>query len=174
MCILIILLVILVVAAIMDLLFDKIYNEWILIGIIAGMVGAVWKNGEIGFFMAVVSMTIPVFLLYPLFMIGTLGAGDIKLLAVTGCFLTAKETVWCVGIAFVIGAVISLLKMLAERNFLQRMKYLLSYILDVFRSGEWKFYEEDIKDRKQQNKGKIHFALPILFSVIVYKGGINW
>ena len=38
----------------------------------------------------------------------------------------------------------------------------------------WLSYEEDIKDRKQQNKGKIHFALPILFSVIVYKGGINW
>lgn len=174
MCIFVILLVILVVAVIMDMCFDKIYNEWILIGIVAGLLCAVLENGEMGFLMAVMSMTVPVFILYPLFMIGGLGAGDIKLLAVTGCFFTIKETIICIGISFVIGAVLSLLKMLAERNFLQRMKYLLSYILDVFQSGEWKFYEEDIEDRKRRNEGKIHFALPILLGVLVYKGGISW
>ena len=174
MCIFVILLAILIVATIMDLCFDKIYNEWILIGIVAGLICAVWKNGEMGFMMAVISMTVPMFLLYPLFMIGCLGAGDIKLLAVTGCFLTIEENIICLGIAFLIGAVLSLLKMLAERNFLQRMKYLLSYILDVFQSGEWKFYEEDIKDRKRKHEGKIHFALPILLGVVVYKGGLYW
>lgn len=173
-CIFIVLLVILVVATIMDLCFDKIYNEWIMIGIVAGLVCAVWQNGEIGFLMAVASMIVPIFLLYPLFMIGCLGAGDIKLLAVVGCFLTIEENVICLGISFLIGAVLSLLKMFAEHNFLQRMKYLLSYILDVFQSGEWKFYEEDIKERRKKKEGKIHFALPILLGVLVYKGGVHW
>lgn len=174
MCIFVILLVILVVATIMDLCFDKIYNEWILVGIVTGLVCAVWQNGEKGFFPAVISMTIPIFLLYPLFMIGCLGAGDIKLLAVVGCFLTIEETVMCLGISFLIGAVLSLLKMFAKRNFLQRMRYLLSYVLDVFQSGEWKFYEEDIKDRKKKQEGKIHFALPILLGVLLYEGGLYW
>lgn len=169
-----ILLMILVVAVIMDMSLDKIYNEWILVGIVAGLIGAVWKNGEQGFLLAVMSMTVPVFILYPLFMIGSLGAGDIKLLAVTGCFLTLRETFLCIGISFVVGAVLSLLKMLAERNFLQRMRYLLSYIHDVFQSGEWKFYEEDIGDRRRRHEGRIHFALPILLGVIICKGGVFW
>lgn len=174
MCILIVLFVILIVATIMDLCFDKIYNELILIGLVVGLGHAVWQNGETGFLVAAVSMSVPVFLLYPLYMIGCIGAGDIKLLAVMGCFLTIEENIICMGISFLIGAVLSLLKMFAERNFLQRMKYLLSYILDVFQSGEWKFYEEDIKERKKKKEGKIHFALPILLGVLVYKGGVYW
>ena len=104
--------------------------------------------------------------------VGGLGAGDIKLIAVAGCFLTIKETVLCLGISFFLGAVLSLLKMAAEKNFLQRMKYLLSYILDVFKSGEWKLYEENLKDRKKE--GKIHFSLPVLLAIAIYKGGIYW
>lgn len=174
MCIIGILIVILAVAVIMDLCYDKIYNEWILIGIIAGLGYAIRQNGEKGFLMAAVSMMVPVFLLYPLFVIGCLGAGDIKLLAVVGCFLSIEENIICLGLSFLIGAVFSLLKMLAERNFLQRMRYLMSYILDVFRSGEWKFYEEDVRDRKKRREARIHFALPVLVSVLIYKGGLYW
>lgn len=174
MCIFLILLLILVVAAVMDVLFDKVYNEWILVSIGAGLSYAAWQGGKIGLLGAVISMTIPVIILYPLFMIGGLGAGDIKLLAAVGCFLTRREIMICLGISFLIGAAMSLLKMAAERNFLQRMKYLLSYILDVFKSGEWKFYGQDIQERKSRKEGRIHFALPILLSVVLYKGGAYW
>ncbi len=167
-----ILFLILAVATITDLLFDKIYNEWILIGAAAGLSYAVWQGGGDGLIRALLSMAVPIVLLYPLFMIGGLGAGDIKLIAVAGCFLTIKETVLCLGISFFLGAVLSLLKMAAEKNFLQRMKYLLSYILDVFKSGEWKLYEENLKDRKKE--GKIHFSLPVLLAIAIYKGGIYW
>lgn len=174
MCIIYLLLVFLSIAAIMDLLFDKIYNEWILVTIVTGLSCAVWQDGGTGLMWAILSMTIPVVILYPLFMIGALGAGDIKLLAAAGCFLTVREIMICLTLAFLAGAVLSLLKMLAERSFLQRMSYLLSYILDVFKSGEWKFYEEDIRERKERNKGKIHFAVPILLGVVLYKGGVSW
>lgn len=174
MCIIFVLFIILIVAVIMDMLFDKIYNEWILVSIVAGLSFAAWQGGRTGLLGAVISMIIPIIILYPLFMIGGLGAGDIKLLAAVGCFLTSRETITCLGISFLIGAALSLLKMIAERNFLQRMRYLLSYILDVFKSGEWKFYEQDIKERKSRKEGKIHFALPILLSVVLYKGGIYW
>lgn len=157
----------------MDMCFDKISNQWILAGIISGLVYAVWKNGEAGFLSAIISMSIPVLILYPLFMIGALGAGDIKLLSVTGCFFNVKETILCVILSFIIGAALSLLKMLAEHNFRQRMRYLLSYILDVFQSREWKFYEEDIEEGRKKHEGKIHFALPILLAVVIYKGGVN-
>ena len=82
-------------ATVTDLLFDKIYNEWILIGAAAGLSYAVWQGGGDGLIRALLSMAVPIVLLYPLFMIGGLGAGDIKLIAVAGCFLTIKETVLC-------------------------------------------------------------------------------
>ena len=125
MCIIILFLV-LTVAAITDLLFDKIYNEWLLGAMAAGLCYAVWKDGAAGLLRALVSMTIPFALLYPLFIIGGLGAGDVKLLSVAGCFLTIKESIWCLGLSFLLGAAISLLKMAVERNFLERMKYFLS------------------------------------------------
>lgn len=169
MCI-IILFLLLTVAAVTDLMFDKIYNGWVLAAMATGLAYAAWQGGGSGFIQALVSMTVPIVLLYPLFMIGGLGAGDIKLLAAAGCFLTVKEVVICLGISFFLGAVFSILKMAAEKNFLQRMNYLMSYILDVFKSREWKFYEQDFKDKK----GKIHFSLPVLLGVVMYKGGIHW
>ncbi len=173
MCI-IVLFLILIVAVIMDLLSGKIYNEWILIGMAAGLSRAAWQGGGNGLVYALLSMAVPAALLYPIFKIGGLGAGDLKLLAAAGCFLTIKEILICLGISFFIGAVFSLLKMTAEKNFLQRMKYLLSYILDVFKYREWKFYKEDFKDGREKREGKIHFSLPILLAVAIYKGGIYW
>lgn len=173
MCIIILFLV-LAVAAITDLLFDKIYNEWILGAMAAGLCYAVWQNGAEGLIRALLSMAIPFALLYPLFLIGGLGAGDVKLLSVAGCFLTAKETILCLGLSFALGAVLSLAKMIAEKNFLERMKYFLWYIADVFTSGEWKFYEEDRNDRQRRKEGKIHFSIPVLLGMVVYKGGIYW
>ncbi len=171
MCIIILFLV-LTVAAITDLLFDKIYNEWLLGAMAVGLCYAVWKDGAAGLLRALVSMTIPFALLYPLFIIGGLGAGDVKLLSVAGCFLTIKESIWCLGLSFLLGAAISLLKMAVERNFLERMKYFLSYVVDVFNSGEWKLYEEDGRDRKKREEGKIHFSVPVLLGMVIYKGGI--
>ena len=157
----------------MDVCFDKIYNEWICLTVMTGLSYSLWKGGINGLIWALVSMTVPVLLLYPLFMIGCLGAGDIKFLGAVGCFLTAKETVICMGISFFIGAVFSFLKMMAERNFLLRMGYLLSYVRDVAESGEWKLYEDSSKeDKENRKKEKIHFALPIMLGVILYKGGI--
>ena len=171
MCIIILFLV-LTVAAITDLLFDKIYNEWLLGAMAAGLCYAVWKDGAAGLLRALVSMTIPFALLYPLFIIGGLGAGDVKLLSVAGCFLTIKESIWCLGLSFLLGAAISLLKMAVERNFLERMKYFLSYVVDVFNSGEWKLYEEDGRDRNKRKEGKKHFSVPVLLGMVIYKGGI--
>ena len=60
-----ILFLILAVATVTDLLFDKIYNEWILIGAAAGLSYAVWQGGGDGLIRALLSMAVPIVLLYP-------------------------------------------------------------------------------------------------------------
>ncbi len=172
MCISVILFIVLAVAAVMDVCFDKIYNEWICLAVMGGLSYSVWRGGAEGLVTALISMTIPVMLLYPLFMVNCLGAGDIKLLASVGCFLSIKETVICLGISFFIGAVFSFFKMMAEKNFLQRFRYLISYIREVAGTGEWKMYGEEEAGEKGRKKDKIHFALPVFLGVVIYKGGL--
>ncbi|WMC94350.1 A24 family peptidase [Kineothrix sp. MB12-C1] len=171
MCIIFVIFLLLIVSVVMDFLFDKIFNGWILIIIMTGMSYMAWKSGVEGILNALLSMILPFIILYPLFMIGSFGAGDIKLLSAIGSFFTAREILSCVMTAFLMGAVFSFIKMVAEGNFVQRMEYLWSYVCDVFRNREWKLYEEEIQDRKERNKGKIHFALPVLLGAILVKGG---
>ena len=107
-------------------------------------------------------MLLPCLLLYVLFSIGALGAGDLKLLAMVGAFLGTYRTILCMIIAFVAGAAISLAKMCHNGNYMVRMQCLAKYVQDAVRTGKWKRYDsgEDMKNR-------IHFSLPILISIIV-------
>lgn len=175
---LVLLLIFLLIAVITDFLFDKVFNVWIAVGVFCGLIDAVWRGGGEGLFWGMIYMVIPVFLLYPLFMIGCMGAGDLKLFAVIGSFLPVRELMLCLAAAFSFGAVFALLKMIKERNFIERMKYMISYFAEVMKTGIWKIYEES-PDPGGQNgdgqrasyKNKIHFTLPIFLGVIFCKGG---
>lgn len=116
---------------------------------------------------------IPVFLLFPFFSIGTLGGGDVKLLAAAAIFLTPAQTILFMGIAFLTGALEALIKMMKERNFLERFQYLLSYIHDVFTTNQWKLYEETKKQSDAViRKHTIHFAFPVFISALIHIGGL--
>ena len=111
--------------------------------------------------------------LYPFFKIGTLGGGDIKLLSAAAVFLTPAQTILFMGVAFLTGAVIALLKMIRERNFIERFQYLMSYIHDVITTNQWKLYEEAKKQSGTElRKHKIHFAFPVFVSALIHMGGL--
>ena len=157
----------------MDFLFHKVFNLWIVLGILCGIINASWKGGAESLLWSLINMAIPVIVLYPLFMMGCLGAGDLKLFAVIGSFFSIKEILICMVMAFVFGSVLSLGKMILERNFIERIQYFFSYVIDVFRSKKWRLYEEQTEKTEEtcSYRHKIHFTLPILISVLFCKGG---
>lgn len=104
----------------MDFARDKIYNEWILFGILVGLVFHMWENGWYGVCSALIPMMIPFALLYPIYKIGALGAGDIKLFMASGAFLKTEVLVHVIIVSFIIAAPFSLMKMLSERNCKER------------------------------------------------------
>ena len=106
-------------------------------------------------------------LMYPLFKIGTMGAGDIKALIMTGSFMTEKDFLTVLAAAF--GAGFSLMKLIAERNGRERMAYLFSYVLDVAESRRWKLYGGDYGS---YCRNKIHFTIPVLFGAALRIGGL--
>lgn len=165
------LLLLLLLAALADLKTDHIPNGFIAAGIVTGLACS-YKSGP-GIFSSAVSMLLAFLLMYPLFKIGTLGAGDIKTLIMTGCFLSAREFLTVLAAAFAAGAVLSLAKLIAERNGKERLLYLLSYVSDVIRSGHWKLYAENLKqDQRVYRRNKIHFTIPVLFGAALKIGGL--
>lgn len=157
----------------MDFRYDRIYNGWIVFGILLGLSLRILENGGDDIRTAVTAMLLSFCILYPIYKIGAFGAGDVKLFVMVGSFVSADRLLRMVAISFVIGSVFSIGKMMSEENFKERMQYLFSYLSDVLCSGQWKLYGENLKDDyKKYKSNKIHFALPICFSVMLGLGGV--
>ena len=76
------------VAVISDYRGWRIPNKLIGAGLIQGfVVSAVWRGLQDGLVCSIQGCVIPVMMLFVLFLIRALGAGDIKLLAVAGAFV---------------------------------------------------------------------------------------
>jgi len=108
-------------------------------------------------------------MLYPFFKIGTIGAGDVKLLGVTAGYLPFKKILFFLFFSLLIAAIISLIKMWKKNYFKERVLYLLRYLSNVWKTGKWQLYLEE-----EENKSTVSICLagPILFSVLLYLGGV--
>lgn len=158
-------------AALSDLKTDRIPNGLIVIGIITGVAGSLCCRFDL--LQLAVSMSLAFVLMYPLFKIGALGAGDVKIFIMIGSFVEAEEFIAILTLAFVIGAVFSLIKLLIERNGRERICYFLSYIAEVAQTRKWKIYGEYMReDYQRYRRNKIHFTVPVLFGVVLRMGGI--
>lgn len=108
-------------------------------------------------------------LLYPLFKIGALGAGDVKLYGVCAGYLPPEKFLFFLFCSLLIAAMISLIKMLKECNAIERLSYLCEYVTDVVLSGNIRLYIEDEKERRASG---ICLAGPIFCSVLLCLGGV--
>lgn len=164
-------LLLLLLSALADLRTDRIPNGFILLGLVCGMIGSLISGRTLTG--VLISMLLAFLLLYPLYKIGAFGAGDVKLFVLIGSFQNIREVTAVMAGAFVIGAGFSLVKLAVERNGRERLRYFLSYMLEVCRTRHWKIYGEDFKqDYHTYCKNKIHFAVPILFSAVCRIGGL--
>lgn len=158
-------------SAIADLMTDRIPNGFVLLGTVIGIVAS-FSSGR-GLSDTLASMLLAFLLMYPLYMIGALGAGDVKLFILVGSFCKAGEFMVILAGAFVIGAGFSIVKLVTEKNAVERFQYLFSYLADILRTGHLEIYGEDLKqDYHTYCKNKIHFAAPILLSMVCRIGGI--
>ncbi len=120
-------------SALTDLYKSKIFNNWLLIGVIGAAALSIAGFSQEPMTTKLLRAAATLIFLIPVYAMGGLGAGDVKLFSVIALFLSWHELLMVMIISFVIGAVIGLLKVAASRN---------------------------IKDT-------IHFALPMLISVIL-------
>ena len=158
---------ILVPAVICDIRTDRIPNSIIVVGFLTGMIYQSIHHGIYGILQGMASAMIPFIVLFPIFTIRGLGAGDIKLLAVAGTFLSVDKSKHCLIFSLIFGAVFALIKMLYQRNFIERIQYFISYVRRVYETGHFFKYNTEATDATS----KIHMSIPILLAVLLGIGG---
>lgn len=155
-----------------DFLSGKVSNGLILAGMVSSIVSLMIHNGKEYIISAVLSVFLCFLVLYPIYKIGAIGAGDIKVLGIVASYFQPKEMLYVIGVSFVVGAFLSVLKLSAERNWKSRWNYLISYINQVISSRRFLLYEQSREQDSGYWQNKIHFTVAILISVLIKVGGI--
>lgn len=162
------LLCLLAAAAWMDIRTTKISNRLILSGWTLGCIRNLLEYGWKGSIYVLIQISIPVLVFYLLFLMHALGAGDIKLFSVIGSCIGLNGFVKVVLFSFAAGTVSSLLILIRNRNFYERIAYFFCYFKTALltKSITKYYYESDEK------KNYIHFSIAILTGYFMYLGGM--
>lgn len=92
-----------------DVRSHRIPNTLVLVGLIAGVLSGAWLNGVAGVISAIAGGLLGLLVLLPFYLMRTLGAGDVKLMAVVGTFLGSADVLMAVLGTFLAGGVMALI-----------------------------------------------------------------
>ena len=145
-----------VIAVCMDVKSMRISNRLILIGLGIAFLHRFLSGGVIEVFHGIILAVFPIILLYLLFLVGALGAGDIKLFSLIGGFVNFKELTECIVFAFLCAGIFSFFQMMYYRTFLSSMQNVAIYWMRLY-SGDKTAYVPVFG-----RKSKIHFSVFIL------------
>lgn len=115
------------------------------------------------------TLVVVLFLFYPLFRIGGLGAGDVKLLSVCSGYFPVNKIFSFLFISLLFSAIFSMIQLFRERNVKDRISYFCEYCVAVAKSGKWRLYFPQ-KDEKRIYG--VCMSGPILCSVLLGLGGV--
>jgi len=158
--------IILTVSTIWDMYDRKIPNAFI----IAGMMWELWSIGLSFLSPFLVVLTVG----FILFHFGMMGAGDIKLMALVAGGLGCSRGLYCIGLAWLIGAGISLIKLINSKTLFFRFSYFFSYFRRLFQTKKLTPYYDQNRDGYGPT---IRFSIPLatayllLFLSAAGKGG---
>lgn len=148
---------------------SRIPNWLILLTLTVGFGNAYVSKSIPGILEYACVMAVIVLIFYPLFRIGTLGAGDVKLFGVCAGYLPADKILVFLFFSLLFAAASSLIRFMSEPDIKERFRYLFDYLYQVAESGRWQLY---FADKQEQKRAGICLAGPILASILLYVGGI--
>ena len=126
-------------------------------------------SGWRGVFGFAISIALVTLMLFPLFRLGMLGGGDVKLIASSAGFFSGKETVIFVISVFLISAVPALVKILRTRSIRERFGYFSGYVRRSVAGRKARVY---LDNREEKKKAGIALSGPILMSALLHWGGV--
>ena len=156
------------VAVYSDLRSYKIPNFCVIAGAIAGFIMTGMSYSAAGVFESLADMFIIFIVFYPFYLLGGIGAGDVKLFMMAGCFIRGAALFHYLFAAMAIAAVWSIVKMAVFAESRERLLYLGRYIRKVVYTGAVDTYEID----KTEKRSVIRLSVPALLSLLLYQAGM--
>ncbi len=103
--------------------------------------------------------------LYFVYKIGALGAGDVKLFTVMVGFFQSESVLYFLFYSFLFAATLSFIKILRGHSGRERIIYLYEYILEVIKTGKWSMY---FQDNIEKSKMGIRLSGPVLAGLLLH------
>lgn len=157
------------IACYYDYRFCRIPNGLIALVLVLGAGRALYLGGVLMLARYLLYGTLMTVTLYPLFKIGTIGGGDVKLFGVCCGFFPKDKILSFLFFSLLVAAILSVIRFIRKADFWERMSYLCAYVKEVADSGEWKLYWNDLREKKDAG---ICLAGPILISTLMFLGGL--
>lgn len=161
--------VILAVAACEDFAHLKVRNGLIIFGWIAGLIFRILNFGIYGLLYWFIGGVVPVFLLIILFCFRMIGASDIKLVSVIGCFYGVVYGIKVFIAALFIGGILSVIRCIRFGYLRNRIGYFAEYIKNVIRTKTIDAYY--IRERDGEDVA-IPFGMAISIGFLVVESGL--
>ncbi len=147
----------------------KIPNGLLMFIFLAGMGYRLQRDGPPGILLYLGQTAVAIALLYPLFKIGTVGAGDVKLLGVTAGYLPFQKVLLYFFFSLLVAAIISLGKLLINKNFKERLGIFVRYLEDTAKTGILRSYSTAERYKRSVN---VCLSGPMMLSLLLYLGGV--
>lgn len=113
----VLLLGLLLIAVVSDVRRHRIPNVLILVGLILALVIQAYTGGWAGLRNGTLGLLIGFSLFIPLYALGGVAAGDVKLMAMAGSFLTFGTSTWAVALTVISGSLLGVLFLIYKRQF---------------------------------------------------------
>ena len=136
----------------------KVSNKLIVAGLSIGSLFQAAEYQALGIYYFLRNISVPVILLYLLFQMRVLGAGDIKLFSVIGGICGFQILFITVAASFAVAACMSLWKMLYHHSLISRLSVFGDYISQCLLSGRLLKYPRESEGKQHI----IHFSIAIL------------
>lgn len=159
----------LAVAGLFDFFFRKIPNKLILAMLGCVLIMNLYSAGVSSLAGAVPRILIAGICFYPFFVIGALGAGDVKLMAVSCGFVHGEKALRFLFVSLLIASVIGMVKMGISGEFKKRMHRLALYIGKTIKTGRPEMYHVN---REAALKNGVALAGPMFISALLGIGGL--
>ena len=142
-----------------DLKTGKIPNILIVFGLLAGCVHQTAAFGAEGVLSFLAGAGFPFLILFLLFRLGMMGAGDIKLLMAAGGLLGWPGSLRLFVLSILCGTLVSAAVFVRRVRFSDRFRYFRAYARDAVLNGKVSRYR--LEGERPEN---IHFALPVFLA----------
>ena len=154
------------IAFFFDIRTYRIPNKLMIAGVLCGAVLQVISKGAAGILCFAGGAMLPLLTLFPLYMFRMIGAGDIKLLSLSGGFLSLAGSLKYMVFALVISGIFATTIIISSGSFIERMNYFTSYITSYLH-GDRKTYI-----RYGNRPENFHLSVPVLICAVLAAGNV--